>query len=179
MVMDSKGNRNTSQAAAGGVVSIAIGGLVENTRYRYHVVATNELGSTESSNVEISECSYISKTCMHKFNSSLHPPSIIATGSVQDVSICQVTATNYSIQCIYLNGSEVDGCGYTLVGRTGNRTGYIERSNSEGVIVDLTDITEILAFANVTDAITVSKDIDIGSVEMCPPSITTTGRHNR
>jgi len=118
---------------------------------------------------------------MHKFN--IFPLSLsntlIATGSVQDVSICQVTATNYSIQCIYLNGSGVDGCGFTLVGRMGNRTGYIERSNSEGIIIDLTDISlysEILASTNGTDAITISKDI--GSVEMCPPSITTTSGRN-
>ena len=116
---------------------------------------------------------------MHQFNLSPHPLSITATGSVQDVSICQATATNYSIQCIYLNGSGVDGCGFTLVGRMGNRTGYIERSNSEGIIIDLTDISlysEILASTNGTDAITISKDI--GSVEMCPPLITTTSGRN-
>ena len=103
----------------------------------------------------------------------------IATGSVQGVSICQITATNYSIQCIYLSGSDVNGCVYTLVGRTGNRTGYIERGNSEGVIVHLTDVTEILASANVTDAISIIMETGT-NVEMCPTSesTSTTGRQN-
>ena len=50
VVVDSEGSRvaQTSQAT-GGVVDIVIRGLVENTRYWYHVIATNQFGSSSPS----------------------------------------------------------------------------------------------------------------------------------
>ena len=49
---------------------------------------------------------------------------------------------NYSIQCSYLNGSDVSGCVYVLVsGEEGveNVTGFIER-DSNGVTIEVANI---------------------------------------
>ena len=57
MVVDSEGNRTTQTSqATGDIVNIAISDLIENTRYSYHVIATNQFGnSNPSTAVEICE----------------------------------------------------------------------------------------------------------------------------
>ena len=57
MVVDSEGDRITrTSQATGETVSIAISDLRENTRYSYHVIATNQFGdSNRSTRLEIGE----------------------------------------------------------------------------------------------------------------------------
>ena len=59
VVVDSEGTGTTQTSqATGGIVNITIPGLIEDTRYSYHVIATNQFGESNSSSpVEISECS--------------------------------------------------------------------------------------------------------------------------
>ena len=66
VVVDSEGNRTTQTSqATGDIVSIAISGLRENTRYRYHVIATNQFGdSNRSTPVKIGEKKTFFK-CVH------------------------------------------------------------------------------------------------------------------
>ena len=50
VVVDSEGNRTTQTShATGDIVNITISGLMENTRYRYHVIATNQFGASPAS----------------------------------------------------------------------------------------------------------------------------------
>ena len=50
VVEDSAGDRITETSqATGDTVSIAISGLIENTRYSYHVIATNQFGASPAS----------------------------------------------------------------------------------------------------------------------------------
>ena len=93
-----------------------------------------------------------------------------ATSDVQSVSICQVDNTQYSIQCGYLNGSDVSGCVYVLVsGEEGveNVTGFIER-DSNGVTLDVANIgsySEVLAYDDSIESLPVITSI---SNETCP-----------
>ena len=94
----------------------------------------------------------------------------LATTKVQSVSICQVNNTHYSIQCNYLNGSDVSGCVYVLVsGEEGveNVTGFIER-DSNGVTIEVANIgchSEVLAYDDSTGSLPVRTNI---SKETCP-----------
>ena len=81
----------------------------------------------------------------------------------------------YSIKCRFITGSDARGCVYTLVGVEGveNITGTIERTNSEGVVInDATCFREILAYDWENDNSTGSVSImrDTSSLLGCPTS---------
>ena len=62
------------------------------------------------------------------------------TTDVQDIIISHIRGSNYFIQCSYITGSDARGCEYTLVSKVKgveNITGNIERTNSEGVMVEV------------------------------------------
>ena len=60
VVEDPEGDITTrTSQATGDIVSITIPGLMENTRYSYHVIATNQFGdSNPSSPVKFGESGY-------------------------------------------------------------------------------------------------------------------------
>ena len=93
-----------------------------------------------------------------------------ATSDVQSVSICQVDSIQYSIQCGYLNGSDVSGCVYILVsGEEGveNVTGFIER-DSTGVTLEVANIgsySEVLAYDDSIESLPITTNISNGT---CP-----------
>ena len=92
---------------------------------------------------------------------------------MQGVSICQVDTTHYSIQCSYLNGSDVSGCVYLLLSReegVENVAGFIGR-DSNGVTLEVANIgcfSEVLAYDSTTidDILPVRTRINTSSV--CP-----------
>ena len=98
-----------------------------------------------------------------------------ATTDVQNVYIYQLDNTRYSIQCIYLSGSDVSGCVYVLVsGVEGveNVTGFIER-DSNGVTLEVANIgcySEVLAYDNSTGSLPVRTNISLTDIsnEACP-----------
>ena len=101
---------------------------------------------------------------------------------MQNVSICQLNATTYTIQCTYLNGSDSRGCVFVLVSReeeVEDITGTIPRSNRDGVAIELSDIMDfnvVLAFdLEEGNAIsTVPLSVTIGAAtSVCP----TAGMH--
>ena len=53
VVQNSEGNRTVSSHGNGDVVEIVVTNLMVNTRYWYHVIATNQFGSSQSTPVEI------------------------------------------------------------------------------------------------------------------------------
>ena len=66
VVEESEGNRATQTSqATGDIVNITISGLIENTCYRYQVLATNQFGDSDPSTpVEIGKCiNAVHKTC--------------------------------------------------------------------------------------------------------------------
>ena len=70
VVVDSEGNRATQTSqATGDVANILISGLIENTCYRYQVLATNQFGDSDPSTpVEIGKCiNAVHKTCRLSF----------------------------------------------------------------------------------------------------------------
>ena len=107
------------------------------------------------------------------------PYDIVVTTDVQGVVFTTV-GDAYSIQCSYLNGSDVSGCVYVLVSReegVENVTGFIERDSS-GVILEVASIgcySEVLAYDNNARSLAVKASIIITSA-ICPTSITTTGK---
>ena len=92
---------------------------------------------------------------------------------MQGVSICQVDTTHFSIQCSYLNGSDISGCVYVLVSReegVNNVAGFIERDSNE-VTLEVANIgcySEVLAYDSTTidDILPVRTRINTSSV--CP-----------
>ena len=106
----------------------------------------------------------------------------VATTDVQNVSICQLNTTTYTIQCIYLNGSDSRGCVFILVSReeeVEDITGTIPRSNHNGVAIELSDIMDfnvVLAFdleeGNAISTVPLSVTIR-AATSVCP----TAGRH--
>ena len=71
---------------------------------------------------------------------------------MQNVSICNDInwSTSYSLQCIYLSGSDAIGCIYVLVSHVEgvrNITGCIDRNTSGTIDADLTLYSEVLAYA--------------------------------
>ena len=65
------------------------------------------------------------------------------TGNVQGVSLCSIDDTTYTVSCTYLNGSSSRGCTYTLTGGSpdAHLTGTVERSNVEGDILEITQLS--------------------------------------
>ena len=69
----------------------------------------------------------------------------IVTSDVQDIEVCLYNST-FIIHCIYIPGSTISGCGYTLVHREGvtNISGQIPRTNSKGEHVKVNEMTDYL-----------------------------------
>ena len=70
--------------------------------------------------------------------------SLSVTTDVQNVNIfCQaVTSRTYLIQCSYVEGSDARGCAYSIsAAGVESVTGTIARNNTEGVIVELANIS--------------------------------------
>ena len=86
-----------------------------------------------------------------------------------------VEDTTYSIKCSYISGSDARGCVFILVGGVegvANITGIINRTSSEGVLIDVPNIgcyREVLAFDlesdNTTGTLPVRRNIT--SVNIC------------
>ena len=73
-------------------------------------------------------------------------PHLIVTTDVQNVSICQITDSTFSIMCTYLSGSDARGCVYTLVSGVDNIAGSIERGQSvEVTVTDVQPYIDLLA----------------------------------
>lgn len=75
---------------------------------------------------------------------------VSATSEVQAVVLTRLQGDIYSIQCIYLAGSDASGCFYVLVtGVEGvqNITGSIDR-NSFGLVTNIGCYREVLAYVN-------------------------------
>ena len=99
---------------------------------------------------------------------------ITVTTDVQEVKLCQVRSDIYSIQCSYINGSDAQGCTYTLVSNTTeieNITGIINRKNLEGKQVKISDknsYVELLAYDlesdNTTGTLPIRGNINSGAV---------------
>ncbi len=74
------------------------------------------------------------------------------TTDVERVSLCLEENTTYSIQCSYISGSNARGCVFILVGGVegvANITGIINRTSSEGVRIEVPNISnyrKMLAF---------------------------------
>ena len=149
MVEDPEGNVTDpivqTSLATGSVIRIVVNDLMEDTRYLYYVVATNQFGSRSLSSVGICKSIIISLYCIHVLSPSLQPLLMCRA------SLCQVDTTHYSIQCSYLSGSDVSGCVYVLVSReegVQSEAGFIKR-DSYGVTLEVADIgiySEILAY---------------------------------
>ena len=158
-----------SPESIGDTVSV-INNLMVNTRYSYYLIATNSSGSHESTRTNISE--QMSKLCLILI-------SIIATSNLQNVVICRVHNSHYFIQCIYLSGTDVGGCNYTLVaveGRAENRIGYIERTTDREDIEDVEVMTnsellysEILVSS--TESLTIRRSLNPSDRPECPTNI--------
>lgn len=97
----------------------------------------------------------------------------LATSEVQAVVFTRVQGDNYTIRCVFLNGSEASECVYVLLSEkegVENITGTIER-NSSGVYLEVVDIgcyTEVLVYVNTSGALPLSIKID--SDKLCPIS---------
>ena len=134
-----------STESTGDIVCITVKNLLENTRYSYYLIATNPFGSHESTQLNISKQVLASAPIK-----ILSFQNFLATAAVRNVTICQVDNTQYFIQCIFLNGTDVRGCNYTLVaaeGGTENRTGYILMDDEEIIEVDDVQLySELVAY---------------------------------
>ena len=101
------------------------------------------------------------------------------TTDVQDVTICQVNRTSFTVSCVFLDGSN-DNCEYALTGMD-SITGAIDSSNSEGetVVIDNIDGRQLqahdsdLMLLGDDSGLIVTRNITGGSVEPC--SVSTTG----
>ena len=69
----------------------------------------------------------------------------VVTSDVQDIEVCLYDST-FILQCIFIPGSTISGCGYTLVHREGvaNISGQIPRTNGRGGHVKVNETTDYL-----------------------------------
>ncbi len=99
------------------------------------------------------------------------------TSDVEEIRLCLVKNTTYSIQCSYISGSNTRGCVFTLVSGVegvANITGIINRTSSEGVRIEVPNIgfyRKVLAFDLESDNTTGTLPVR-GSIKtsffMCP-----------
>ena len=134
----------------------------ENSLYSYHVLVIHDIGTVQSTPVQIG--TYVAIK-MHLMTIECIP-IIVVTTDVQGVNFTRVDENIYFIQCSYLSGSDVSGCVYVLVsGEEGveNVTGFIER-DSNGVTLEVANIgcySEVLAYDNSTGSIPVKTNIPL------------------
>ena len=137
----------------------------ENSLYSYHVLVIHDIGTEQSTPVQIGMYIAIKMAieCI---------PIIVVTTDVQGVNFTRVDENIYFIQCSYLSGSDVSGCVYVLVsGEEGveNVTGFIER-DSNGVTLEVANIgcySEVLAYDNSSGSLPVTTNISLTN-ETCP-----------
>ena len=69
----------------------------------------------------------------------------VVTSDVQDIEVCLYDST-FILQCKFIPGSTISGCGYTLVHRQGvaNISGQIPRTNGRGGHVKVNETTDYL-----------------------------------
>ena len=138
VVEDSEGNRTVlTVQATGGVVDIVVDNLVEDTRYWYHVIATNQFGSKQSFPVEICKCirlftvsrqdftfnhNYYSNNCRSEcFNLSceccyqqlLHPVWLSTGQQCQGVWLCPTEWAGRGKECYWHHWERVFSWSYT------------------------------------------------------------------
>ena len=69
----------------------------------------------------------------------------LVTTDVQSISLCVVTwPGNWTVNCSYVTNSNARGCHYRLITRfraRANITGVIARENTQGVFLDIHDIS--------------------------------------
>ncbi len=104
----------------------------------------------------------------------------IATTDLEEVRLYLVKNTTYSIQCIYISGSNARGCVFILVGGVegvANITGIVDRTSSEGVRIEVPNIgcyREVLAFDlesdNTTGTLPIRGNITMITMDICPTS---------
>lgn len=158
------------ESIIGDTVSIVVNNLMVNTQYSYYLIANNFLGSHESTRTNISEHASLVILIL------ISLMTITATADLQNVMICKVQNTHYFIQCIYLNGTDVGGCNYTLVaveGRAENVTGYIERTKDREDIQVMTS-NELLyseLVVSSTESLTIRRLLNPSDIEECLTSI--------
>ena len=67
------------------------------------------------------------------------------TTDVQNISLCQLNETSFSVMCIFLTGSLARGCVYTLSASSEeNVTGRVERGKSSEGTADLSAYEEVI-----------------------------------
>ena len=90
------------------------------------------------------------------------------------MTVSQVEDSIYSIQCGYVTGSDARGCVYVIRGGDvlGNVIGTIDRSNSAGVIMELTCYSEVLAYDWESDNSTGTLPVRIHINTTCPSPTT-------
>ena len=143
--------------------------LQENSQYFFYVKVYNDVGAIESIPVQI--CKY--DPFMNELTMNIIV--FIVTTDVQEVNFTIIVGDTYSIQCGYLNGSNVSGCVYILVSRVEgveNVTGFIER-DSDGVTLEVANIgcySEVLAYENTTNEI-IPVRTNIITSEVCPITV--------
>lgn len=95
------------------------------------------------------------------------------TTDVKDVTICRVTSTTFTINCVFLEGSN-ESCRYTLLDEEGMdiAAGVIDRSNSEGETIALAGFNggQFLAYDSnlmLGDDLTVRRNISSVNILEC------------
>ena len=111
------------------------------------------------------------------------------TTDVQSVTVSRRNNGTYSIQCSYITGSDARGCVYILVSGVegvGNITGTIERTNSEGLVIELHNAScysEVLAYDwerdNTTGSLPIRGQITSLAVVPVCPTLNGNCRHNQ
>ena len=104
--------------------------------------------------------------------------SLIVTTDVQSVTVSRRNNGTYSIQCSYITGSDAHGCVYILVSEVKgvkNIKGTIERTNSEGLAIELHNASyygEVLAYDwerdNTTGSLSIRGCITSLAIVVCP-----------
>ena len=98
----------------------------------------------------------------------------LVTTDVQGVVFTRVLEEDtFSIQCSYLNGSDVSGCVYVLVSRVEgveSVTGFVERDSNGGTleVANIGCYSEVLAYDNASTTIVHPVRTSINTSETCP-----------
>ena len=104
---------------------ISVDNLLDNHKYTFSIIVSNAVGNVSTNKTEICESPF-----SNNGNSCIHCSALYIDST--DVQMIRVVPLEYAfmLQCVFVDGSDAQGCMVVVVGEFGNATRNLTRDST-------------------------------------------------